>query len=280
MTMTNIGATLSSSKSNGISYSINAINTASASSTSQTLMLFANIPLDAIGSRAQNAFAGVTSTAAGLTETADYSNRTSNNIGASFSTHTAYSDVLKEQDLSVDYRSYGFDASIAASTVNGQTAERGNFKGAIVNQGGYIGTTRHIGNGTGFAVVDSGAPNATILVNDVPNGRTDNTGFGVVTGFAPFLKTNIRLDPNTTPDDFDDTSLPISSFNKAGAYIKLKKAEVNGQFVQVPGFSYGIFTVSGVDYPVTDRGAWIDLPVGEYIGSINNKQVNFSIKEQ
>jgi len=274
--MANFSSSFSPSKADEITWSVGLTKLIGASDNT-SIYLSASMPLDGRAS----AGAGRTHTSnvvvGNQTQSMDYQNRPKDGFGGAYKARIERGEEYNRAEGFADVRTYSADAGVAISSLhqssNDQTALRGYARGALVFDGSDVLPTRYIDNG--FATVDAGVTDARVLVNGTPTARTNKNGKAAVSGFPPFLKTAIRLQPSDLPDNYDDVTREISTFRKAGTSVKFSGHSMT--MVQIPSVQKGVLKVEGQVYPVTDRGAFLELPEGQYIGTVNGKSVSFSI---
>ncbi|MCK9687309.1 fimbria/pilus outer membrane usher protein [Scleromatobacter humisilvae] len=158
--------------------------------------------------------------------------------------------------------------------VNGQPlAAQAFLRGSVVlHRGGVAFVPTQYSDG-GFALVDLGAPGVVVRNSFGANATTDAAGYAVVP--MPSLRSvQLRIDPDTAPDGLDLSPVPAVAYRK-GAF-EFRRRAVHGQFVQVAGHTTGTLVVDGVEYPVTDRGAWVELASGHYVGQAGGVSVDFT----
>jgi hypothetical protein len=97
----------------------------------------------------------------------------------------------------------------------------------------------------------------------------------VVSDFQPFMKTEIRLAPDSLPDNYDDVKVSISTYRRAGSTVVFRGH--SQAMVSVPGHTSGVLTVSGQDYILTEQGAYVELPEGNYSGTVGQETFSFTI---
>lgn len=268
----------SPSRVDDITWSAN-LNHLSGSTNSSSIMLNASIPLDSHYSVPKRSH--VASTSVGSTgQSIDYQNRTKEPVGAAIRARLERSSIQKREEGYFDYRAYSFDAGFAFSAVqqpiSNQSAGRVYMKGALVlDESNDVLPSRFIENG--YAVVDAGIQNAQVLVNGSTSARTNKSGKAVATGFPPFIRTAISIDGEDLPDNYDSVSVDVSTYRKAGTSVVFIGRTMS--MVKFPWIKSGRLTVDGQDYPITDRGAYVELPPGEYTGTANGKNVRFEVKE-
>ena len=260
-----------------ITWSAN-LNHLSGSVSSTSMSINASIPLDrrySLPNRSHSASAS----AGSVSQSVDYLNRTNDTTGTSVRARLENGNSHKREEGSLDYRDYKFDAGMSVSAVQhpitNQTAAMAYIKGALVLDNRKVLPTRWIESG--YAVVDTKIENAHILVNGSRESITNQDGKAVVSGFPPFLKTKIEVDSKDLPDHFDSASVEVSTYRKAGTSVVFRNQSM--AMVQIPGQRSGVLTVNDIDYPVTDRGAYVELPPGEYLGMANGKKVSFTIDD-
>lgn len=246
------------------------------STTNSNLMLSASIPLDG-----HAVFSGSTHTATASVssrgESGDYFSTPLSGYGASFHTRLESINSIRRVETEANYTDFQFDTGFAASNIKqeqtSQTGLRGFVRGGLVIDGNNVLPTRYISSG--FAVVDAGTPDATVDVNNVPNAKTNKDGMAAISGFPPFMSTAVSLSSDALPDNYDDVTLKISTFRKAGTKISFRGHSM--AMVRVPGYKEGVLNVNGQDFPITNRGAFVELPEGFYSGSVDGHKVVFSI---
>jgi outer membrane usher protein FimD/PapC len=163
-----------------------------------------------------------------------------------------------------------------ASQVNGQPlAAQGFLRGSVVlHSGGAAFLPTQYTDG-GFALVDLGKPGVVVRNSFGGNATTDAGGYAVVP--MPSLRSvQLNIDPDTAPDGVDLTAVSAVAYRRGG--FELKRRAVTGQFVQVASLTSGTLVVNGTEYPVTDRGAWVELPAGRYVGQAAGKEIEFTIQ--
>ena len=270
-----------SKSAKGISWSLSLTQTASPGQPSQAAgFLSATLPIDSMPDRIHMASAGVSRANGTFGQTTEYTDSPTNGFGYATTLHEEHSAVLTRGDVEVDYLGYrgeggaAVSRSITPGTGNNQTGYRFYARGSVVENGGNVGFSRWIDGG--FVAVDSGAPNARVMVNNMDAGETNNKGFAVVSrGISPFFKTSVELNPNDLPDNFDGTPVDVSTYRKAGVTVRFRaKSSV---MVYFQGKTSGVLRINGVDYPITDRGAYVELPEGEYTGTVGQERIRFSI---
>ena len=279
---------LSPAKSNGITWSATTSITSNvnqANSKSQSLMLFASIPLDTESlNRNQSVLAGVSQTGnSNPVETLDYTNYSTNGIGGSYKVRTELAKNSKRIDTSADFKEFFADIGIATSTSQtssgSTTGVRGYIKGGVVydSESGYVVMTNPIN--TGYAIVDSGAKDTIILVNNSPKSKSNKNGMAVVTDFVPLLKTAISLDEETAPDNYDNNEVLVSTYNKSSVNVSFRKLESQVQ-IAIPNVAKGMMTINNQNYPITERGIFVELIKGDYVGEVDGQKYKITIPAQ
>lgn len=272
----NVGLVLVAATPNDITWSINC-NQFISDSSKTSLAFNASIPLDVhirtSPNRSHQGSAGASINGGQASTSLDYANRSTSGFGESYRAHIEDSTTSTRMDGYIDHRSFEVDVGVAASIVSQQTALRAYARGALVKAADSLGFTRWIDNS--FAVIDAGTADAVVQVNGVPNATTNRNGVAVVSGFQPFIKTAVRLAPESIPDNYDDLTSYISTYRRAQANIKFRGHSM--AMVHITGITKGVLTISDQDYPITSRGAFVELPEGSYMGAVAGKTVLFTI---
>lgn len=274
--MANFSSSFSPSRADEITWSAG-VTKLFGYANSTSIYLSASIPLDGRVSAGMGRSHSSNVVVGNQTQSMDYQNRPKDGFGGAYKARFERGEAYNRAEGFADVRTYSADAGLAISSLhqssNDQTALRGYVKGALVLDGSDVLPTRYIDNG--YAMVDAGVTDARVLVNGTPTARTNKSGKAAVSGFPPFLKTSIRLQPSDLPDNYDDVTREISTFRKAGTSVKFSGHSMT--MVKIPGVPRGLLKVEGQVYPITDRGAFLELPAGQYIGTVNGKPVSFSI---
>jgi len=282
LSLASLGLVFSPITPKAITWSASAI-LLSGTTNSATLSVFASIPIDGfvpLSKRTHQQTAGISQTGNQYLALTDYLNRPTDSFGTSYRVHAESSSVMGRLEGYADHRAFGADFGASVSAIkqsqNNQTGLRAYARGSVVNDGDFIGLTRWID--AGYAVVEAGTPDAVVLVNGTPNAKTNEDGFAVTSGFEPFHKTTVQLSPDSIPDNFDDEQMTFSTFRKAGTKVAFKSATPLSQvMVRVRGHKEGVMTIEGRDYPITDRGAFLELEPGSYSASIGAKDIEFFV---
>ena len=86
------------------------------------------------------------------------------------------------------------------------TAMFASFDGSLVAMDGDMFASQRIDNA--FAVVDAGAPNVDVLLENRPIGTTDSNGKLLVTGLIPYQENSLAVDGSNLPID---TDIPVTT---------------------------------------------------------------------
>jgi len=118
-----------------------------------------------------------------------------------------------------------------------------------------------------------------VLLNGL-GGRATTGANGIAVVRLPSLKsTKISIDPDTAPDGLNLESFSTVVHRRGGVALVRHPENINGRFIEIDGIKSGsVLIINSEKYPVTDRGAWIELPAGSYIGYVGEKQYQVLIK--
>jgi outer membrane usher protein len=212
------------------------------------------------------------STLDGLVKRVAINGAVASNVGGSLSAEGVHGVERVQADVTATMGPTQLLASVAQ--VEGQPmAARAYLRGGLVfHRGGASLVPPQYSDG-GFALVDLGEPGVVVRSSYGASATTDASGYAVVP--MPSLR-NVKLsiDANTAPDALDLTPVAASTHRKGG--FEFKRRAVRGQFLQVPEGS-GALVLADTQYPVTDRGVWLELPAGEYDAQLNGKPLRIKV---
>ena len=245
--------------------------------SSNTLSVFASIPLDSRLSAGRGRTHQSNSMLSSDGLSVDYTNRPINQIGGTFKGKVEAYSAYKREELNADFNSFNFEVGGAVSAIqqtqNNQTGLRGCVRGAVVKDRNDFLFGKWVSGG--YAVVDAKVQDIDVLLNGSKNTRTNKAGKAVVSGLHPYLKSTVQLDPTALPDNFDEVSVAVSTHRKAGARVEFSGH--NSLFIKVPGIKSGEIEINGKTYPLTARGAFVDLRPGVYWAWVNKKMFEVSV---
>ncbi len=243
---------------------------------SNTIFLSMSIPIGDLSKRAQMFSTGLSkTTGTPALQTMDYQNAPPSGFGWNGAVHEEHNSMYSRLDGLASYMGYQTDAGVAVSSIsNQQTGYRAFARGSVVGDSTGIAFGRQITNG--YYLVHSETPSARISVNGIDSGITNGSGLGVASyGVYPFITQKVALNENDLPVGVDFSPVSVTPYRGAGAVVNFFPALQT--FVVVPGVTSGTLNVNGTNYTITDRGAYLELPTGEYTGSVGEKQVKFVI---
>jgi hypothetical protein len=157
-------------------------------------------------------------------------------------------------------------ANVGVSQVLHQKlAYRANLNGGmVVTKSGVQATATTGGTDQGFAVVDLKTPGVGVYNGHGAKTFTNDSGVALL-WLESLTNNRITIDADTAPDNLDLTAFDAVVARRGVLRIGRAPEVTNGQFLHVPGAKNGdLLMINKVLYPVTDRGAWIDLPAAVY----------------
>lgn len=218
--------------------------------------------------------ASTRSTLDGLVKRVSVNGAVASNIGGSLAAEGIHGVERVQADVTATMGPTQLLASVA-QLQDQPMAARAYLRGGLVLSRGGAALVPPQGSDAGFALFDLGAPGVVVRSSYGGQAVTDAGGYAVLP--VPSLRTvKLSIDANSAPDGIDLTPLQASVHRKGG--IELKRRAITGQFVDVAGKANGTLVVNGATYPVTDRGAWVELPAGHYVGQVDGKSIEFSIQ--
>ena len=240
--------------------------------SSNAIYLSLSIPLnDARGSQFSASASG---TAGGIRKSINASSRISDNWSASISADGVH-DLSERLQADLGGSIGDAAASVQVAGDAGQpVAARAMVRGGLLIHPGGVTSMRAAGDG-GFAVFDLGAPGVGVTNGFGGLAITDASGYAVLP-LQPMQQAHLVIDPNNSPDGLD-LSPVVDSVRRRGG-ILISRRPVHGQFIQF-GQADGVLVVNGTEYPVTDRGAYVELAPGSYAGHIGTRVVKFEVKK-
>jgi outer membrane usher protein FimD/PapC len=208
-----------------------------------------------------------------LSNSVNFSNSTLNQTGVNYYGQVERSRDYVRADATMAHISHSGEQGLSVASFNGKADARGRMRGsAIIGRGG-VNFNRWLTGG--YARVESDIPDVDIFVNGSPYGRTNDSGVGYVPVLTSYTNTSLSLDPDSS-ESVD--SAPVSVMVRPQGGVVAKFSRVTGAFVSVEGVQDGTLTVNDNVYPITDRGAYLELPEGNYIGKLNSgRSVSFTI---
>lgn len=260
---------------NDIMWSFNLMQSSFATSKTASFLVNAVIPLESESSR-KTITAGLQQSNQELVQRVAGDIAPLSNRGVTYRFAGQRSQTQNRLDASFDYVGDQFDAGVAVSNAGQQTGFRANLRGAVVVSDGFVATSRAIQGGA--ILVDAkgtGLEGTEVFLNGTHANTLNASGRAVLTGFSPFIQTRVDI----LPDDpmFNEVSGTTATARNGIAKIEFKP--VTAAMIAIPGFSAGVLVVEGKRFPVTDRGAFVEMPVGKYTGYVNGKtQIDFEVK--
>jgi outer membrane usher protein FimD/PapC len=244
--------------------------TKSSSSSGPSIFAGINIPLGSSGTpgRLQNFSLGMQHSDTGMTRTTDISSTSIEQTG--LSAHVHRSDLGFTADGVYNGSSYEAGVSSPIISGSGYTAYA---RGAIGYSDGHVGMMKTVFSG--YAMIDTGAPHIGVVLNNQPAGESGSDGTVFLSGLQSYIKSSISINAETAPANFDVVDTAVSTFPHAG--VKVVFSATSAVMLEMPGIT-GLMMINGINYPITDRGAFIELPIGEYSGVVNgNQKIRFVI---
>lgn len=242
----------------------------SGSTAGPTAFVGLNIPLGFVGKtdgRIQNLSLGMQRTDSGMSRTMDITSTSIEPTGVSV--HARKSDLGIAADA--DYAGRSFDAGMSSPIAAG-AGYTVYARGAVGYSDGHVGPMKTVFGG--YAMIDAGAPHVGIVVNNQPAGESGADGTIFVSRLMPYIRSSVSINADTAPANYDVVETIVSTFPRAG--VKIAFSGTSAVMLEVPGMT-GVVTVKSIDYPITDRGAFIELPAGDYAGTVNGSKIKFTI---
>lgn len=203
----------------------------------------------------------------GRTDNLNFANSTLSQTGYNYGFASERSSWGSRFDANVTRLSYSGEGSLSTSSVAGSTAVRGRLRGAAIFAGDDLHFTPWLTGG--YARVEADIPDIKVLVNGVAMNITDRNGLAyvpVMSAYTPYL---IQLDSDSNLDvGIDVAPIDVMVKQQSGAVVRLKR--ISGTMLPIASLSSGTLTIGEITYPITDRGAYVELEPGDYQGHLSD----------
>lgn len=208
-----------------------------------------------------------------IAKTVDFSNSTMMQTGINYHLRADAASAYKRFDGDATRLSYQGEQHMAVSSFNGKTDMRGRIRGsALIGKNG-VNFSRWISGG--YSRVQADVPDTDVLINGTAYGRTNKDGVAYVPILSTYTTTVIRMDPNSDTS-VDATPTNVAVRQMGGALARFER--ITGTLLAITGVESGTITINNEIYPITDRGAYVELSPGAYKGTLNNgRKIDFVI---
>lgn len=219
--------------------------------------------------------ASTRTTVGGLVKSASLNGRITTDINGGLRAEGV--DGIERVQADVAARLGSVQAMASVVSAEGQRlAARAMLRGGLALHSGGVDLVQSHSSDAGVALFDLGAPGVIVRTSMGAQAVTDSDGFALVPVPA-MRKVKLQIDAETAPDGLDLTPVEVS-VHRRGA-IELRRRAITGRFVAVPGVASGTLEIDGTAYPITDRGAWLELPPGVYAGKVGDKTININMQK-